>query len=129
MARVLFKQGEQQALSGTFCGMEYRTRNGKTYVHAQRLPELPKRPTAAQRAAYRRKIVLMLAVSEIQARIYRRAATSVARMQAVADMYHMIYQHCDERYDVWRPKFRSDEKMAQAMAFWFMTERYPLMLF
>ena len=129
MARVTFKKGEQQTLSGTFCGMMYRVTNGKTFVHAQREPILAKRPTAAQRATYKRKCVLQRAVSEIQSRIFRLVSPSVARMQAIADMYHAIYQHCDERYDAWRKKFKNDEKMVQAMVYWYMTERYTPELF
>ena len=129
MAQVIFKQGQQQTLSGTFCGMVYRVRGGKTFVLTQASPSLPKKPTAAQRATYRRQCVLQMAVCEIQARIYRRAAGSVARMQAVANMYHAIYQHCDERYEEWKTRFSSVEKMAQAIAYWYMTERYAPTLF
>ena len=124
MARVIFKKGEQQTLSGTFCGMNYRVTNGKTFVYAQKEPTLPARATAAQKATYRRKCVLQRAVCEIQERIFRQESPSVARMQAIADMYHAIYQHCDERYEAWRHRFDSDSKLTDAIAYWYMTERY-----
>ena len=129
MAQVIFKQGQQQTLSGTFCGMVYRTRQGRTTAFFQAEPFLPAHPTAAQKAAYRRKCVLQAAVSLIQADIYKQGEPSVARMQQIANLYHAIYQHCDERYDEWRHRFTSDNRLAQAIAYWYITERYPLSLF
>ena len=128
MARVTFKD-PKATLRGTFCGMEYRVRNGQTFVYAQRQPYLPKKPTAVQRARYRRKCVLQRAVCEIQERIYRQVSPSMARMQAIADMYHAIYQHCDERYEAWRYRFESDSKLTEAIAYWYITERYSPELF
>ena len=129
MARITFKQSEQQTLSGTFCGMIYRTRGGKTTATLQSAPFLPDNATAAQRAAHRRTCVLQKAVCRIQAEIYKTGEPSVARMQQIADLYHAIYQHCDERYTAWRAKFCSDDRLTQAIAYWYITERYPQSLF
>ena len=129
MARILFKQDEQQTLSGTFCGMVYRTRSGKTSASLQPEPFLEKNANAAQKAAYRRNCVLLRAVSQIQAAIYKKGAQSVARMQQIADMYHAIYQHCDERYEAWRHRFSSDDRLVQAIVYWYMSERYAPELF
>ena len=129
MARITFKQSEQQTLSGTFCGMIYRTRGGKTTATLQPAPFLPDNATAAQKAACRRTCVLQKAVCLIQSEIYKKGSQSVSRMQQIADMYHAIYQHCDERYTAWRNRFTSDDRLTQAIAYWYITERYPQSLF
>ena len=129
MARITFKQSAKQTLSGTFCGMIYRTRGGKTTATLQSAPFIPDNATAAQKAAHRRTRVLQAAVCRIQAHIFKTGAPSVARMQQIADLYHAIYQHCDERYTAWRQRFSNDERLKQAIVYWYMTERYAPELF
>lgn len=59
MARVKFKEGQPiQSLSGTLGNSVFRTRNGQTFVHERTYPELPKDATRAQKAQYRRRLII-----------------------------------------------------------------------
>ena len=59
MARVKFKEGQPiQSLSGTLGNSVFRTRNGQTFVHERSYPELPKNATRAQKAQYRRRVII-----------------------------------------------------------------------
>ena len=67
MARVKFKEGQPiQSLSGTLGNSVFRTRNGQTFVHERSYPELPKDATRAQKARYRRRMMINECVSILQ---------------------------------------------------------------
>ena len=59
MARVEFKSNSPvQSLSGTLGYLTYTTRYGRTFVHTAHQPTLPEHPTRAQKAKYKRDIML-----------------------------------------------------------------------
>ena len=67
MARVTFKKDQPiQSLSGSIGNIEFRTINGKTFVHERLDPELPKDATRKQKAMYRRRMIVNNCVSILQ---------------------------------------------------------------
>lgn len=124
MARVTFKDPDNH-LSGTLCGMVYRTRNGKTVVHAEPEPVLPKLPTPEQRLKYRKEYVVVNAVRMIQSHILAQTDRSVPQMQRVADMHNAIRTTVTRWYDYLRPHFASDVVLVGAIVYYFRCKHLP----
>ena len=124
MARVTFKKGEEQTLRGTFIGMTYRYVGGKQFACAQ-LPEpLPENPSKAEVERQRKQKVTFLAVAGIQMMIFERGKDrSIQRMQELADKYNTFMHHAKRRYKQWHERFSDDERLAKAIAYWYVTGR------
>ena len=70
MARITFKEGSPiQSLSGTLGNMNFRVRNGKTFVHAVRQPELSEDASRAEKARHKRQEIVHRCVCLIQEEI------------------------------------------------------------
>lgn len=125
MAVIKFKADQQQSLSGTLCGMIYRTRNGKTTVFTEPMPFMPKRPTEAQRLKYHKDCVVQDCTRQIQSLILARTDRSVAEMQRVADMHNAIRTTVTRWYEKYRPYFRTDTELSSAIVYYFRTKNLP----
>ena len=125
MANILFRPDQQQTLSGTLCGMIYRTRNGKTTVFTEPEPFLPIKHTSAQRLKYHKDCVVQDCVRQIQAHILARTDRSVAEMQRVADMHNAIRTTVTRWYDKYKPYFRTDSALTKAIVYYFRTKNLP----
>ena len=125
MAVIKFKADQQQSLSGTLCGMIYRTRNGKTSVFTEPVPFMPKRPTEAQRLKYHKDCVVQDCTRQIQSLILARTDRSVAEMQRVADMHYNIRKTIFRWYDFYRQYFHSDSDLTKALVYYFRCKHLP----
>lgn len=125
MAVIKFKADQQQSLSGTLCGMIYRTRNGKTTVFSEPAPFLPKRPTKAEQLKYYKDCVVQDCTRQIQSLILARTDRSVAEMQRVADMHYNIRKTIIRWYDFYRQYFRSNSDLTRALVYYFQCKRLP----
>lgn len=125
MAVIKFKADQQQSLSGTLCGMIYRTRNGKTSVFTEPVPFMPKRPTEAQRLKYHKDCVVQDCTRQIQSLILARTDRSVTQMQRVADMHYNIRKTIIRWYDFYRQYFRSNSDLTKALVYYFRCKHLP----
>jgi cellobiose phosphorylase len=128
MARVTFKNGQQQELRGTFCGMVFQNRNGKQFVYQQQQPVLAKKATKEQKAKYEKDCTIQRCVAHIQRSIYEQDKPSVARMQQVADKFHAIKKACERMYEDFLPVFRKNKRTAKlemAINYWYLYKRMP----
>ena len=66
MARVELMPGID-SISGTVGKLTFRTVNGKTFVQAKMLPELPEKPNRKEKARYRRAVLIDNCVCLLQA--------------------------------------------------------------
>ena len=124
MARVTFTNSNDH-LSGTLCGMVYRTRNGKTVVHAEQAPVLPKNPTPEQRQKYLKERAVVDSVRMIQTHILAQTDRSVTQMQRVADMHNAIRTTVSRWYDYLRPHFASSDVLTGAIVYYFRCKHLP----
>ena len=126
MAVIKFKADQQQSLSGTLCGMIYRTfKDGRVTVFGEPAPVLPHKPTAAQLEKYRKERVVKECVSQIQSIILDQGERTVARMQQVADMHHPIQVAMRRWYDYYRPHFKDDRELVKAIVYYFKSKNLP----
>ena len=128
-ARIKFAPGQQQTLSGTLGGLVYRTyKNGIVTVHSEPEPFIPHKPTKEQVAKYRKDCVVQDCVRLIQTELLNRTDRSVAEMQRVADMHHLIKTAMLRWYDYYRPHFKDDRKLTSAIIYYFKSKKMPLEL-
>ena len=67
MARVTFKKETGiERVSGTIGGLTYRTRNGQIFIHSAREPFLPKKASRAEKARYKREVIVNQCVRILQ---------------------------------------------------------------
>ena len=126
MARLTFKQGEQQYLRGTFCGLIYRTFCGTQHAHIQLPAPLPEHPSAKDLERHRKQQVVMWAVGSIQMMLFEQSADkSIQRMQQLADQYDTFRHEAVRKYSKWQHLFRDDKRFARAIAYWYVTGKYP----
>jgi len=70
MAQVKFtKESGIKSLSGSVGRITFRTINGKTFMHERPTPELPEHPTRAQRAKYKRQVIIDACLEILQGQI------------------------------------------------------------
>ena len=125
MARIQFREKEA-TLSGTFGGITYRTVGKKVFARLQMPAPLPKRPTAADKERYRKQQVTMWAVGSIQIMLFEQSKEkTVRRMQELADRYDTFMHHAVRKYEEWRGRFADDRQLARAIAYWYVTGKYP----
>ena len=104
MAKVTFKEGQPiQSLSGSLGDMIFRTRNGQTFVHKRSYPALPKDATRAQKARYRRRMMI-----DECARILQDEYEDVV---VAIDMRKKICDRLGRLYDQYSPELKAPTKL------------------
>lgn len=112
MARVIFKEGGRiQRLSGKVGNMTYRTVDGKTFVFASEVSELPKDATRKQKSLYKKRMMIDQCVMLIQQQMELEIA--LAMRQKLRDRMDYLYKRL-------APKIKARTKLQKAI----MTEYY-----
>ena len=91
MARVTFKKDQPiQSLSGSIGNIEFRTINGKTFVHERCEPELPKDATRKEKAQFRRRMIVQQCVTILQNEM-EDVQAAIAERTRIKDRIQRLY--------------------------------------
>ena len=117
MARVELMPGID-SISGTVGKLTFRTVNGKTFVQAKRLPELPDKPNRKEKARYKRAVVIDNCVCLLQ--------SEYPDLRDAILHHRRIYDRVAYLYDKYRKTIKAPTKLMRKIMEVYRAKNQPI---